>query len=64
MQGATPACARQWLHPRARYATRQPTVHVTGIGYHEARFDGRPAGAARGPQCFRFVYPRRGLLDR
>ena len=31
---------------------------------HEARFDGRPAGAARGPQCFRFVYPRRGLLDR
>jgi hypothetical protein len=35
-----------------------------GSTVHEARFDGRPAGAARGPQCFRFVYPRRGLLDR
>lgn len=42
-----------------------PGTTPAGSTVHEARFDGRPAGgAARGPQCFRFVYPRRGLLDR
>ena len=56
---------RQRAHGSGCTAGAPGTVaRPAGSTVHEARFDGRPAGAARGPQCFRFVYPRRGLLDR
>ena len=55
---------RQRAHGSGCTAPGTPLASTAGSTVHEARFDGRPAGAARGPQCFRFVYPRRGLLDR
>jgi len=56
---------RQRAHGSGCTAGAPGTPEQAARFYHEARFDGRPAGgAARGPQCFRFVYPRRGLLDR
>lgn len=55
---------RQRAHGSGCTAPGTVRQHGRQHGSREARFDGRPAGAARGPQCFRFVYPRRGLLDR